>query len=61
MGAGKGYALQWMSNQGFFPLGSIVHIDPDAFKALMSEWPAYVSHAPAWWSIVVLWQDCVAC
>ena len=42
MGAGKGYALQWMSQEGFFPMDSIVHIDPDLFKATMPEWAGYV-------------------
>ena len=41
MGAGKGHALQWMSDNGFFPLGNIVHIDPDHFKSVMSEWRGY--------------------
>ncbi|CAJ1329655.1 unnamed protein product, partial [Effrenium voratum] len=44
MGVGKGYALSWMSNKGIFPLEDIVHIDPDHFKAVMPEWPAYVAH-----------------
>ena len=28
MGVGKGFALSWMSQHGFFPLENIVHIDP---------------------------------
>ena len=43
MGAGKGYALQWMSDHGFFPLENIVHIDPDHFKSVMPEWDGYTS------------------
>ena len=43
MGAGKGYALSWMSRHGYFPLEDIVHIDPDHFKRLMPEWDVYVS------------------
>ena len=31
MGAGKGYALSWMSRNGYFPLENIVCIDPDHF------------------------------
>ena len=43
MGAGKGYALGWMSANGYFPLEGIVHIDPDGFKAVMPEWDDYVA------------------
>ncbi|KAJ8614254.1 hypothetical protein CTAYLR_001107 [Chrysophaeum taylorii] len=43
MGAGKGYALHWLSEHGYFPLEDIVHIDPDRFKEMMPEWPGYVS------------------
>ena len=43
MGAGKGYALQWMSDSGFFPLDNIVHIDPDHFKSVMPEWEGYTN------------------
>eukprot|EP00434_Breviolum_minutum_P003629 symbB.v1.2.003196.t1/scaffold158.1/size292703/9 len=43
MGVGKGYTLSWMSQHGFFPLENIVHIDPDAFKMMMPEWPDYVA------------------
>ena len=39
----QGYALSWMSQHGFFPLENIVHIDPDAFKMMMPEWPEYVA------------------
>jgi hypothetical protein len=28
--------------RGFFPLENIVHVDPDAFKLMMPEWPKYV-------------------
>jgi hypothetical protein len=41
MGAGKGYALTWMSDNGYFPLEKIVHIDPDHFKSVMTEWVGY--------------------
>ena len=43
MGAGKGYALSWMSRNGYFPLEDIVCIDPDHFKKMMPEWPHYVA------------------
>ena len=44
MGAGKGFVLSWMSRNGYFPLEDIVCIDPDHFKKMMPEWPAYVKH-----------------
>jgi hypothetical protein len=44
MGAGKGYALNWLSKQGLFPLEQIVHIDPDYFKRVMPEWKSYISN-----------------
>lgn len=44
MGVGKGYTLAWMSENGFFPLENIVHVDPDAFKMMMPEWSTYVHH-----------------
>jgi len=46
MGAGKGYALSYMSRLGCFPLEHIVHIDPDAFKQIMPEWNRYVEVNP---------------
>lgn len=46
MGAGKGYALSWMSTNGYFPLEHIVHIDPDRFKQMMPEWSGYVEANP---------------
>ena len=45
MGAGKGYALSWMSRNGYFPLEDIVHIDPDHFKKLMPEWEGYTERS----------------
>eukprot|EP00658_Telonema_sp_P-2_P050202 TRINITY_DN3824_c0_g1_i3.p1 TRINITY_DN3824_c0_g1~~TRINITY_DN3824_c0_g1_i3.p1 ORF type:complete len:803 (-),score=152.20 TRINITY_DN3824_c0_g1_i3:26-2434(-) len=44
MGAGKGYAMSWMSRHGVFPLEQIVHIDPDYFKHTMPEWKGYVRY-----------------
>jgi predicted ABC-type ATPase len=45
MGVGKGYCMNWMSQHGFFPLENIVHVDPDAFKLMMPEWPKYVKQS----------------
>jgi hypothetical protein len=45
MGAGKGYVLSWMSRNGYFPLETIVHIDPDHFKRLMPEWSEYTKRS----------------
>jgi hypothetical protein len=45
MAAGKGYCLTWMSQNGYFPLENIVHIDPDHFKSVMTEWPGYMDRA----------------
>lgn len=42
MGAGKGYALHWLSEHGYFPLEDIVHVDPDRFKEMMPEWNGYL-------------------
>jgi len=42
MGAGKGWVMNWMSQRDIFPLRRVVHVDPDRFKRLMPEWPAYV-------------------
>ena len=42
-GAGKGFALSWMSQHGYFPLEYIVHIDSDQFKQVMPEWDEYVA------------------
>lgn len=32
-----------MSDNGFFPLDNIVHIDPDHFKSVMPEWGGYTA------------------
>ena len=42
MGAGKGHALGWLSEHGYFPLENLVHVDPDLFKQMMPEWRGYV-------------------
>lgn len=43
MGAGKTYALSWLSQHGFFPLEYVVHMDPDHFKSAMPEWQGYLA------------------
>jgi hypothetical protein len=40
-GVGKTFALSWMSEHGYFPLESIVRVDPDYFKLIMPEWKGY--------------------
>ena len=46
MGAGKGWVMNWMSQRDILPLRRVVHVDPDRFKRLMPEWPAYMSRDP---------------
>ena len=41
MGAGKGYAMDWLSRHGIVPIEKLVHIDPDYFKRVMPEWEEY--------------------
>merc|ERR1712137_238980 len=41
MGAGKGYAMRYLSRMGVFPLEKIAHVDPDHFKQVMPEWDGY--------------------
>ena len=45
MGAGKSRTIGWMSEQGYFPLSQIVHLDPDMFKTHFPEWQGYLSSA----------------
>ena len=45
-GAGKGFALSWMSQHGYFPLENICHIDPDQFKHAMPEWKSCAAPPP---------------
>ena len=45
MGAGKSRTIGWMSEQGYFPLSQIVHLDPDMFKTHFPEWQGYLSTA----------------
>jgi len=42
MGAGKGYVMKWMSDQGYFGLENVVHVDPDFFKSEMPEKEGYL-------------------
>lgn len=42
MGAGKGYTVDWMFNQGIFPINDFISIDPDHFKHELPEWTGYV-------------------
>ena len=42
MGAGKGYTVAWMFNQGIFPINDFISIDPDHFKHELPEWQGYV-------------------
>ncbi|CAM9804924.1 unnamed protein product [Ectocarpus fasciculatus] len=46
MGAGKSRTINWMSENGYFPLPDIVTVDPDLFKASFPEWPEYLRHCP---------------
>jgi len=41
MGAGKGYAMSWLSQHGLFELENLVHIDMDYFRRKMPEWEKY--------------------
>jgi hypothetical protein len=42
MGAGKSHVIQHMHEAGHFVLDTLVHCDPDLFKAALPEWPGYV-------------------
>jgi len=42
MGVGKGYVMKWMSDQGYFNLEDVVHVDPDFFKSVMPEKDGYI-------------------
>eukprot|EP00299_Pterocystis_sp_00344_P012978 c6304_g1_i1.p1 GENE.c6304_g1_i1~~c6304_g1_i1.p1 ORF type:complete len:622 (-),score=93.62 c6304_g1_i1:73-1938(-) len=46
-GAGKTFALSWMSENGFFPLENVVRVDPDQFKFIMPEWELYLQVSEA--------------
>lgn len=42
MGAGKGYVLKWMAENGHLPLDRFVVVDPDAIRQALPEWGQYV-------------------
>lgn len=46
MGAGKTSMVAWLERQGMFPLQKYIHVDPDAFRARLPEWSAYVRADP---------------
>jgi len=46
MGAGKSFSLNWMSQNGFFPLEDLSVLDPDEFKKSLPEWQGYVNANP---------------
>jgi len=47
MGAGKGRTIEWLSNEGYFPIPDIVHVDPDVFRTELPEWAGYLAHNKA--------------
>lgn len=46
MGAGKGYVVRWMHENGYLPLEHFVTVDPDQIRTMLPEWPKYVEHNP---------------
>jgi len=46
MGAGKSFSLNWMSQNGYFPLENMSVLDPDEFKKALPEWQGYVKKNP---------------
>lgn len=44
MGAGKGYVMKWLNDQGMISLESIAHVDPDYFKKILPEWAGYLDY-----------------
>lgn len=47
MGAGKGFTMKWMHQQGYFPLDNFVTVDPDAIRQALPEWNGYVKRDPS--------------
>ena len=47
MGAGKGHTLNWLQEQGLFPLDSFVQVDPDNIRFLLPEFTEYIKIDPA--------------
>jgi hypothetical protein len=41
MGAGKGHTIQWLNDQGLFPMEAFVNVDPDALRMLLPETAEY--------------------
>ncbi len=41
MGAGKGHTIQWLHQEGRFPLDAFVNVDPDAIRELLPEFNGY--------------------
>lgn len=46
MGAGKGHTIQWMVEEGHFPIIELVHVDPDIIRARLPENPGYLQRYP---------------
>mmetsp|Transcript_52395 Transcript_52395/g.168040 ORF Transcript_52395/g.168040 Transcript_52395/m.168040 type:complete len:338 (-) Transcript_52395:283-1296(-) len=46
MGAGKGHVVDWMCEEGHFPLPDIVRVDPDWFRSELPEWEGYIERDP---------------
>lgn len=42
MGAGKGFVMKWMEDQGCMPLKQFITVDPDAIRQALPEWEGYV-------------------
>ena len=45
-GVGKGYVLQWLEEEGLFPLSSYVLVDPDMFRERLPESEEYKRRNP---------------
>ncbi len=46
MGAGKSFAVRWMSNKGYFPLPDFVKVDADSIRTYLPEWGGYIVAQP---------------
>jgi len=46
MGAGKGHTINWMFEQGLFPLPDFISVDPDKLRKELPEWASYVQSDP---------------
>jgi len=44
MGAGKGYVVRWMDQNGYLPMEEFVVVDPDIIRQMLPEWDAYVNY-----------------